>query len=74
MGEEAISVLKKSVCYKNVFYLRSGLTSLYLYLYVIYFTEYNGMEREIKMLLSTYHLKGYQYENQYKMFLSVYVS
>lgn len=39
MGEEPISFLEKSVCYKNIFYLRSGLTSLDLYLYVIYFTE-----------------------------------
>lgn len=51
MGEEPICFLEKSVCYKNNSYLRSGLTSLYLYLYSTYFSEYNGMEIGIKIFL-----------------------
>ena len=51
MGEEPVSFLEKSVCYKNIFYFRSGLNSLYLYLYATYFTEYNAMEIDIKVHL-----------------------
>lgn len=51
MGEEPISFLEKSMCYENIFYLRSGLTSLYLYLFSTYLERVQESGVDIKIFL-----------------------